>query len=164
MTTSNGHPIVIPLGTPMRPRAGIAVIGLTRSLKLTAMRSAVVVAVVLALSSGCATIRRHSTLETEQMLSAAGFHMKLADTPEKLAHLQTLTPRRLVPHRQADQVYYVYADPEVCRCLYAGTEAQYQAYQQLALQKQRADEALMAAQTNLDASMDWGMWGPWPWY
>ena len=130
----------------------------------TAMRNAVVVAVVLGLSSGCATIRRHDTLETEQMLSAAGFHMKLADTPEKLAHLQTLTPRRLVRHSQANQLYYVYADPEVCRCLYAGTETQYQAYLQLALQKQRADEELMAAQDNLNASMNWGMWGPWPRY
>ena len=148
----------------MRPRAGLAVIGGTRGVRLAATRSAVVVAVVIGLSSGCATIRRHSTLETEQMLSAAGFHMKLADTPEKLAHLRALTPRQLVPHRQAEQLYYAYADPEVCRCLYAGTQAQYQAYQQLELQKQRADEALMAAQANLDASMDWGMWGPWPWY
>ncbi len=148
----------------MRPRAGLAVIGGTRGVRLAATRSAVVVAVVIGLSSGCATIRRHSTLETEQILSAADFHMKLADTPEKLAHLRALTPRQLVPHRQADQLYYAYADPEVCRCLYAGTQAQYQAYQQLALQKQRADEALMAAQANLDASMDWGMWGPWPWY
>ena len=76
-------------GTVMRPKAGIAVIGLTRSMRRTAMRSAVVVAVVLGLSSGCATIRRHNTLGTEQMLSAAGFHMKLANTPEKLAHVQT---------------------------------------------------------------------------
>jgi hypothetical protein len=148
----------------MRPRAGIGEIGLTRRMRRTALRSAVVVAVVLGLSSGCATIRRHDTLQTEQMLAAAGFRMKLADTPEKLAHLQTLTPRRLVPHRQADQLYYVYADPEVCRCLYTGTETQYQAYQQLALQQQRADEALMAAQANLNGSMDWEMWGPWPWY
>jgi len=150
----------------MSPRASLAAaIGGTRGVRLAAMRSAVVVAVVvIGLSSGCAAIRRHSTIETEQMLSAAGFHMKLADTPEKLAHLRTLTPRQLVPHRQADQLYYVYADPEVCRCLYAGTQTQYQTYQQLALQKQRADEALMAAQANLDASMDWEMWGPWPWY
>jgi hypothetical protein len=148
----------------MRPRAGIGEIGLTRRMRRTALRSAVVVAVVLGLSSGCATIRRHDTLQTEQMLAAAGFRMKLADTPEKLAHLQTLTPRRLVPHRQADQLYYAYADPEVCRCLYTGTETQYQAYQQLALQQQRADEALMAAQANLNGSMDWEMWGPWPWY
>ena len=56
----------------MRPRAGLAVIGGTRGVRLAATRSAVVVAVVIGLSSGCATIRRHSTLETEQMLSAAG--------------------------------------------------------------------------------------------
>ena len=108
----------------MRPRVGPAVIGGTRGVRLTATRSAVVVAVVIGLSSGCTTIRQYSTLETEQILSAAGFHMRLADTPEKLAHLRT----------------YAYADPEVCRCLYAGTQAQYQAYQQLALQKQRADQ------------------------
>ena len=89
----------------MRPRAGLAVIGGTRGVRLAATRSAVVVAVVIGLSSGCATIRQHSTLETEQILSAAGFHMKLTDTPEKLAHLRT----------------YAYADPEVGRCLYAGT-------------------------------------------
>jgi hypothetical protein len=77
----------------MRPRASIAEIGLTRRIRRTAWRSAVVVAVVLGLSSGCATIRRNDTLQTEQMLAAAGFHMKLADTPEKLAHLQTLTRR-----------------------------------------------------------------------
>jgi hypothetical protein len=77
----------------MRPRASIAEIGLTRRIRRTALGSAVVVAVVLGLSSGCATIRRHDTLQTEQMLAAAGFHMKLADTPEKLAHLQTLTRR-----------------------------------------------------------------------
>ena len=48
----------------MRPRAGLAVIGGTRGVRLAATRSAVVVAVVIGLSSGCATIRRHSTLET----------------------------------------------------------------------------------------------------
>src|SRR6266436_3823020 len=41
----------------MRPRAGLAEIGLTRRMRPTALRSAVVVAVVLGLSSGCATIR-----------------------------------------------------------------------------------------------------------
>src|SRR5258708_32507489 len=137
----------------MRPRASIAEIGLTRRMRRTALRSAVVVAVVLGLSSGCAPIRRHETLQTEQMLAAAGFHMKPADTPEKLAHLQTLTPRRLVPHRRADQLYYAYADPAACRCLYTGTETQYQAYQQLALPQQRADEARIACQAATTASL-----------
>src|SRR5439155_2581972 len=35
-----------------------------------------------------------TTMRTEQLLAATGFEMKLADTPEKLANLSTLTPRR----------------------------------------------------------------------
>lgn len=129
----------------------------------TLAQVAVLAAVLIALS-GCATIRRHETLDTEQTLSAAGFHMKLSDTPEKLADLRALTPRRLVPHEREGRLYYIYADPEVCRCLYVGTEPQYQEYQRLALQKRLADEELMAAQNNLNAAMNWGLWGPWPWF
>jgi hypothetical protein len=59
---------------------------------------------------------------TEQLLTGAGFQKKVADTPEKLAHLDTLTPaRRLVAHQGDDKLYYVYADPAMCECLYVGT-------------------------------------------
>ena len=149
----------------MSPRASLAAaIGGTRGVRLAAMRSAVVVAVVvIGLSSGCAAIRRHSTIETEQMLSAAGFHMKLADTPEKLAHLQTLTPRTVVRDVRNGQPQYVYADPKTCKCLYVGDEQRYQKLQELSLQKKIADEQMAAAQANLDASMNWwgGWWGWW---
>jgi hypothetical protein len=113
--------------------------------------------------AGCASVRRQETLDTEAVLAAAGFYMKLADTPEKLARLQTLTPRKLVPHQRDGKLYFVYADPDVCTCLYAGTEQSYQEYQRLGLQKKLADEQLMAAQDNLYAPMDWGAWGYWPW-
>jgi len=119
--------------------------------------------VVIALG-GCATIQRHATLHTEQFLAAAGFVMKLGDTPEKLASLQALKPRTLVPQEREGRLYYVYADPEACRCLYVGTEAQYQEYQRLVLAQRRADEELMAAQNNLSATLNWGIWDPWPWY
>jgi len=119
--------------------------------------------VVIALG-GCATIRRHATLDTEQVLAAAGFVMKLGDTPEKLANLQALKPRTLVPQERGGHLYYVYADPEACRCLYVGTESQYQEYQRLVLAQRRADEELMAAQENLNATLNWGIWDPWPWF
>ena len=129
------------------------------------IRSVVVLASVVIALGGCATIRRHEALDTEQVLSAAGFHMKLGDTPEKLASLRALPTRRLVPNERDGRLYYVYADPEVCRCLYVGTEPQYQEYQRLALQKRLADEELMAAQDFLSgATMNWGAWGPWPWF
>jgi hypothetical protein len=121
------------------------------------------VGVLIALG-GCATIRRHATLDTEQVLAAAGFLMKLGDTPEKLASLRALPPRMLVPQSREGRLYYVYADPETCRCLYVGTEAQYQEYQRLVLAQRRADEELMAAQDNLSATLNWGIWDPWPWF
>lgn len=122
-----------------------------------------VITVAALMLAGCATIRDKETTDTEQVLAAAGFYMKLADTPEKLARLQTLTPRKLVPHERDGKVYFVYADPDVCKCLFAGTRENYQEFQRLGLQKRLADEQLMAAQTNLYAPMEWGAWGRWPW-
>jgi hypothetical protein len=113
--------------------------------------------------TGCTAIRAHQTAETEQILVAAGFNVKSADTPEKLAHLQTLTPRKVVRYSRVGQTQYVYADPETCKCLYVGDEQSYQKYQKLSLQKKIADEQLSAAQANWDASMDWEGWGPWGW-
>ena len=102
------------------------------------------------------------TQTTEQLLAAAGFEKKVADTPAKLAHLGTLTPaRKLVTHRRDGQLYYVYADPEVCKCLYVGTAAQYQ----LALEKRRQTEQLVAMQQRPDDdTVIWSVWGPWPWF
>jgi len=39
------------------------------------------------LITGCAALKERHAKETEQMLSAAGFTVKLANTPEKLANL-----------------------------------------------------------------------------
>jgi hypothetical protein len=100
------------------------------------------------------------TQTTEQLLAAAGFEKKVADTPAKLAHLGTLTPaRKLVTHRKDGHLYYVYADPVVCHCLYVGTAAQYQ----VALEKRRESEELVAMQQHLDDDSEvWDVWAPWP--
>jgi hypothetical protein len=116
------------------------------------------VAVALTLA-GCAAMQEEKANKTEQALAAAGFQMKLADTPAKLAHLQTLTQDKLVPHQQDGEMRYVYADATDCKCLYAGDAADYQAYQKLAVQERVAEDQQMAAEMNENAEMDWGMWG-----
>jgi hypothetical protein len=100
------------------------------------------------------------TLTTEQLLTGAGFEKRVADTPEKLAHLGTLAPaRRLVAHRRDGQLYYVYADPAMCKCLYVGTSAQYQRM----LEKRLANEQLVAQQELLNEdAVIWAVWAPWP--
>ena len=103
---------------------------------------------------GCAAMKKSEATHKEQLLSAAGFKMKLADTPEKLAHLKTLTQLKVVPHDRNGKMYYVYADAADCQCLYAGNQEAYQRYENLAVKQN-------IAQINEAASMDWGMWGPW---
>jgi hypothetical protein len=112
---------------------------------------------------GCAAMERQDARKTESVLSAAGFQMRPADTPDRLAHLKTLTPLKLVPHMKDGRLLYAYADPKNCRCLFVGDEAAYQRYHQLALQQQIAQEQLMTAQMNETAAMNWGLWGPLWW-
>ena len=112
----------------------------------------------------CAGMEAEKAVKTEELLAAAGFQLKLADTPDQMAHVQTLTQHQLVPHQKDGKVYYVYADAITCKCLYWGNEEAYQHYQQFALQREIADEQRMAAQMNANASMNWGMWGPGPWW
>jgi len=129
------------------------------------MQAASLIAVLAMTAAGCAAIQNREAIHTERMLAAAGFQMKFADTPEKLAHLETLTQRKIVPHQRDGKTYFVYADATSCKCLYAGDQEAYQRYEKILTQKRIADEKRMAADMNENAAMDWGMWGPWwgPW-
>ena len=103
------------------------------------------------------------TRTTEQLLATEGFQKKVADTPEKLAHLETLTPaRKLVARQRNGETYYVYADPAVCKCLYVGTAAQYQGV----LDKRLENEQLQALQDHVEYydPVLWSLWAPWPWF
>jgi hypothetical protein len=111
--------------------------------------------------AGCAYFARQSAQDTENLLAAAGFTLKPADTPEKLAHLRTMPVRTIVSRAKGDQLVFTYADPDYCKCLWVGNARQYNAYQRLVEQRQVAQMRLMAAQEEEMASMNWGMWGPW---
>src|SRR5262249_35088854 len=116
------------------------------------MRRALFLVVIALTVAGCTTMQGGEARSVEQMLAAAGFQMKVADTPEKAADLRTFPTRKMTVRRQGAALYYVYADPDVCNCLYMGTEPQYQEYQRLLLNRV-ADERL---------DMNWALWGPGP--
>jgi membrane-bound lytic murein transglycosylase len=113
------------------------------------------VAILFAALAGCASVKKSNATDTENLLAASGFRMKQADTPEKLEHLKTLTQRKVVPQDRNGTTYYIYADAEFCKCLYAGNEEAYQKFRNLS-------EKQNIAEMNENAAMDWGMWGPWP--
>ncbi len=118
------------------------------------------------LVSGCTAIRRDDTLQTERTLAAAGFQMKFAHEPEKLANTEAIVPQRsLVPQEMDGETRFVYADAEFCKCIWVGTEAAMQRYQKLSIAQQITQARLQTAEANEAATMNWGAWGGWgPWY
>lgn len=58
------------------------------------------VALAGALLTACAAMKAEEATSKEQLLAAAGFKMQLANTPEKLAHLKSLTQQKIVVHEK----------------------------------------------------------------
>jgi capsule polysaccharide export protein KpsE/RkpR len=113
------------------------------------------------LLTGCATIERANQQATERTLSAAGFQIVPANTPERQQALATLTPYRLQRLIQGNSVSYLYPDTNQ-GLLYTGGQQEYARYQDLLIKQQIADENLTAAQLNLSAANQWNStcWGP----
>jgi hypothetical protein len=124
----------------------------------------IVAVALIAVLGGCAAMREEHARDKENLLAAAGFQMKPADTPNRVAHLQTLTPLKLLPYTRSDgKLLYVYADPKGCNCLYVGDETAYQRHRALQQEQKIAQEEMVTAQMNSAAAMNWGLWGPYWW-
>ena len=109
---------------------------------------------------GCASMQQQQVSATEELLAAAGFKIRPADTPERLSHLDTVQPYKLIARSKDGQFVYTYADPQYCKCLYAGGPKEYQEFERLKFQRQQAATELMASE---EAPMNWGLWGPQWW-
>jgi hypothetical protein len=109
--------------------------------------------------AGCASPQQQ-VAQKEDLLAAAGFQVRIADTPQRLAAMKRLPPNKFVTRVVNGQPVYLYADPLVCRCVYFGTQQNWAAYRQEVFAQQLANEAQMTAIMNQEA-WDWGPWaGP----
>ena len=111
------------------------------------------------LLGACAT-QQEIVTQREDYLAAAGFIVRPANTPARIAMLQRLPPHRFVQRVRGDDVSYVYADPLVCGCLYVGSQQAYGRFRAAQQARQLADEQQMTAETYQDAAWNWGAWGP----
>jgi hypothetical protein len=122
--------------------------------RVTILASAVSAVVLVVLAVSCAT------RQTEDLLSAAGFKMVPADTPERQANLETLPKGRITRTQRDGQIYFLYPG-QTDNVLYVGNQAEYDQYQKLRVEQHMSQEQLNAAEMN---ATYWGMWGPWgPW-
>jgi len=58
----------------------------------------------------------------------AGFVMRPADTPHKMDLLRHLPARTFVGRTRNGRHYVIYADPDLCKCAFIGSDAALQTY------------------------------------
>jgi hypothetical protein len=76
--------------------------------------------------SGCALIEREQADVTENLLAHAGFQKRAATGGDR-----ELPAREIATQYGGEKTRYLYADPDGCRCVYSGGEAQYERYRWL---------------------------------
>src|SRR5262249_22136759 len=86
---------------------------------------------------GCAD-KAQQGASTASALTAAGFKVVPADTPERQASLRQLPPQKFVRKLRGDKVVFIYADPANCNCAYVGNVTAYGAYQSRAIRQDQA--------------------------
>ena len=122
--------------------------------KLTALIAVAAVALGIA---GCASPQQQVG-QKEDLLAAAGFQVRPADSPHRIAAMKRLPANRFVTRVRDGNLVYLYADPLDCGCLYLGTQQNWDAYKQEMFAKQIADQQQMTAIMNQEL-WDWGPWG-----
>jgi len=106
---------------------------------------------------GCASL---DASNQESLLSAAGFHVRTPETPKQKELFATAPAYKVESVTVSGKTFYAYKD-EKKGVAYIGGEAEYQRYQQLAVQQRVAQDNYQAAQMNRDMAMGWyGAYGP----
>jgi hypothetical protein len=100
--------------------------------------------------AGCATPPSGdsgTSASQTDLLKQAGFKVYTANTPKKIAYLNTLPAKKVVMNQYQGQIHYlVRTDPDSQQC-YVGDKAALQRYQQLAAQAAIApDQQKVSAQ------------------
>ena len=112
-----------------------------------------VLALVVVLGSGC-----RSTKETESLLSASGFRVVPATTPEQKANLRTLGNGKISMVQRDGKVYFVYPNAKL-QLLYVGRQEQYDHYQELRFEQKLARRHMHAVQMGTESAFSpWGGW------
>lgn len=70
-------------------------------------------------------------LAADMKLEDAGFVMRPANTAKELEHIKKLPARRFVARTKDGQRYYLYADPELCKCVFVGNAIAFEAYRDM---------------------------------
>jgi hypothetical protein len=93
---------------------------------------------VLGLSGGGVSGQEGKDMKLEDM----GFVMRPASTASQIARLRMLPPRAFVTRSKDGRRYYLYADPDYCKCVFVGNELAMKNYRDLVSPPPQAPEAI----------------------
>lgn len=125
----------------------------------------VFIGIMAAVLAGCAAMEERKAMKMERNLVHVGFQMKLADTPEKLARLESLPQREIFRYEKDGKIRFVYADAETCECVYVGSEGAYQRFVNLKRDGKVDQKKRMEREMRTVPAIDMRTWGPWgPFY
>jgi hypothetical protein len=80
-----------------------------------------IVVAVLVCAAFAGAAQAQQQLVTDMKLEDAGFVMRRADTPDKMKRAQLLPSRKFVARIKDGKRYYLYADTELCKCVFVGS-------------------------------------------
>ena len=112
--------------------------------------------------AGCET-QQEIVSQKEDLLAAAGFQARPANTPDRQAMLAKLPANHFAMRDVNGKTVYLYGDPIACRCVYFGDSAAFSKYKQERFQQRIADEQQTTADLYSDPGWGWGAWGPGWW-
>lgn len=138
------------------PGIGQAIHIMKTARSIAAIFTSLVITIAGFVLTGCASTQHANT---EQMLSAAGFHTMTPSTAQQRACYAALPPYRIERHTFNGKIVYAYADKRA-GLVFVGNEKDYQQLQRLAFEQKIASEEYAAAEMNEQAVTGWPFWGP----
>ena len=87
--------------------------------------------IVVFLIFGLSGVADASQEGRDMKLEDMGFVMRAADTPAQIERLRQLPPRTFIARSKNGRRYYLYADPDYCKCVFVGDELAMKNYQDL---------------------------------
>jgi len=83
----------------------------------------------------CTLTPKATANQIENMLVAADFNYKTADTPQQEERIRALPQGQFIRHQAGGKVYYLYGDAAGCKCVWRGDAAAYSRFKELARER-----------------------------
>jgi hypothetical protein len=83
----------------------------------------------------------------DMLLENSGFVIRPALTPQQLDRVRLLPPGQFIARSKNGQRYFLYADPDLCKCVFVGTELAMANYQNLMSSPSMSSSALPSGQS-----------------